>query len=157
METIINIKIICVGKIKEKYFTDGILEYKKRLSAFCNVQEIEVKEVNTNDFSKNIELEGENILEVIKPTDYVVALAILGKQLDSIEFSKKIEEHYTYSSSVITFVIGGSNGLSDKVLARSNYKLSFGKVTYPHQLMRLILFEQIYRAMMIINNHKYHK
>ena len=84
-------------------------------------------------------------------------MAILGKQLDSIEFSKKIEEHYTYSSSVITFVIGGSNGLSDKVLARSNYKLSFGKVTYPHQLMRLILFEQIYRAMMIINNHKYHK
>lgn len=157
MGTIINIKVVCVGKIKEKYFTDGIQEYKKRLNAFCNVEEIEVKEVNTDDIEKNIELEGENILNVIKPTDYVIALAILGKQLDSVEFSKMIEEHYIYSSSTITFVIGGSNGLSQKVLNRSNYKLSFGKVTYPHQLMRLILFEQIYRAMMIMNNHKYHK
>lgn len=157
MSTIINIKVICVGKIKEHYLADGIQEYKKRLNAFCNVQEIEVKEVNTDDTEKNIELEGENILNAIKPSDYVIALAILGKQLDSIEISKMIEEHYIYSTSVITFVIGGSNGLSDKVLARSNYKLSFGKVTYPHQLMRLILFEQIYRAMMIMNNHKYHK
>ena len=152
-----NIKIICVGKIKEKYFVDAINEYKKRLSAFCNIEEIEVKEVNTLEINKNVESEGSNIISQIKPSDYVISLAILGKQFDSIEFANMINNHYVYSSNPITFIIGGSDGLSKEVLDRSNLKLSFGKVTYPHQLMRVILYEQVYRAMMIINNHKYHK
>ncbi len=157
MGKILNIKIVCVGKIKEQYFTDAIKEYKKRLNVFCNIEEYEVKEINTDDTKKNIELEGENILNVIKSNDYVIALAIQGTLLDSVQLSKMIEEHYIYNTSTITLVIGGSNGLSDAVLKRSNYKLSFGKVTYPHQLMRVILYEQIYRSMMIMNNNKYHK
>ena len=152
-----NIKLICIGKIKEKYLTDGIEEYRKRLKAFCDFEIIELKEVNTDDINKNIESEGDLILNNIKKTDYVIALSIPGKNISSESFAQMIKEHYTYNSSVITFVIGGSNGLDNRVLQRSNYQLSFGKMTFPHQLMRLILLEQIYRCMMINNNHKYHK
>ena len=152
-----NIKLICIGKIKEKYLTDGIEEYRKRLKAFCDFEIIELKEVNTDDINKNIESEGDLILNNIKKTDYVIALSIPGKNISSESFAQMIKEHYTYNSSVITFVIGGSNGLDNRVLQRSNYQLSFGKMTYPHQLMRLILLEQVYRCMMINNNHKYHK
>ena len=152
-----NIKIICVGKIKEKYLTDGIEEYRKRLKLFCELELIELKEVNTDDINKNIEQEGDLILNSIKKTDYVIALSIPGKNISSEAFAEMIKDHYTYNSSTITFVIGGSNGLDNRVLQRSNYQLSFGKMTYPHQLMRLILLEQVYRCMMINNNHKYHK
>ena len=152
-----NIKIICIGKIKEKYLVDGIEEYKKRLKLFCDLELIELKEVNTDDINKNIESEGDLILNNIKKNDYVIALSIPGKNISSENFAQMIKEHYTYNSSIITFVIGGSNGLDNRVLQRSNYQLSFGKMTYPHQLMRLILLEQVYRCMMINNNHKYHK
>ena len=152
-----NIKIICIGKIKEKYLVDGIEEYKKRLKLFCDLELIELKETNTDDINKNIESEGELILNNIKKTDCVIALSIPGKNISSENFAQMIKDHYTYNSSVITFVIGGSNGLDNRVLQRSNYQLSFGKMTYPHQLMRLILLEQVYRCMMINNNHKYHK
>ena len=152
-----NIKLVCIGKIKEKYLVEGIEEYRKRLKLFCDLELVELKEVNTDDINKNIELEGDAILNNIKKTDYVVALSIPGKNISSESLAQMIKDHYTYNSSVITFVIGGSNGLDDRVLQRSNYQLSFGKMTYPHQLMRMILLEQVYRCMMINNNHKYHK
>lgn len=152
-----NIKLICIGKIKEKYLVDGIEEYRKRLKLFCDFEIIELKEVNTDDINKNIESEGDLILNSIKKTDYVIALSIPGKNISSEKFAEMIKDHYTYNSSVITFVIGGSNGLDNRVLQRSNYQLSFGKMTFPHQLMRLVLLEQVYRCMMINNNHKYHK
>lgn len=152
-----NIKIICIGKIKEKYLVDGIEEYRKRLKLFCDVELLELKEINTDDINKNIEQEGDLILNNIKKTDYVIALSIPGKNISSENLASMIKEHYTYNSSTMTFIIGGSNGLDNRVLERSNYQLSFGKMTFPHQLMRLVLFEQIYRCMMINNNHKYHK
>jgi 23S rRNA (pseudouridine1915-N3)-methyltransferase len=152
-----NIKIICIGKIKEKYLVDGIEEYRKRIKPFCDLELIELKEVNTPDIYKNIEQEGDLILNAIKKTDYVIALSIPGKNISSETFAQMIKDHYTYNASPITFVIGGSNGLDKRVLDRSDYELSFGKMTFPHQLMRLVLFEQVYRCMMINNNHKYHK
>lgn len=152
-----NIKIICIGKIKEKYLVDGIEEYRKRLKLFCDIELLELKEINTDDINKNIEQEGDLILNNIKKTDYVIALSIPGKNISSENLASMIKEHYTYNSSTMTFIIGGSNGLDNRVLERSNYQLSFGKMTFPHQLMRLVLFEQIYRCMMINNNHKYHK
>lgn len=150
-------KIICIGKIKEKYLIDGISEYKKRIEGFAKFEIIELKEVNTNDILKNIENEGKMILEKIKREDYVITLEILGKKLDSIAFSKHLEKILTYDSSNIIFIIGGSNGLSEEVKKRSNFKLSFSDMTFPHQLMRLILVEQIYRSLTIINNKEYHK
>lgn len=150
-------KILCVGKIKEKFLTDGILEYKKRIDGYSKIDIIEVKEFNTPDVSKNIENEGNEILSKINKDDYVITLEILGKKLDSVAFSKQIENIMNYHSSKIVFVIGGSNGLSDSVKNRSNFKLSFSDMTFPHQLMRLILIEQIYRALTIINNKEYHK
>lgn len=152
-----NIKIICIGKIKEKYLVDGILEYSKRLKLFCDLEIIELKETNTDDINKNIEQEGDLILNSIKKTDYVIGLSIPGKNISSEAMAEMINNHYTYNSSPIAFVIGGSNGLDKRVLDRCNYLLSFGKMTFPHQLMRMILLEQIYRCMMINNNHKYHK
>lgn len=152
-----NIRIICVGKIKENYLVQAIEEYSKRIKPFCDLEMIELKEINTEDINKNIEFEGIEILNAIRKNDYVIALSIPGKNISSEDFAGLIKEHYTYNSSIITFVIGGSNGLYSKVLQRSNYQLSFGKMTFPHQLMRVILLEQIYRCMMINNNHKYHK
>lgn len=152
-----KIKLIVVGKIKEKYFVDAINEYSKRLSAFCDLNLIEVKEINTDDIVKNIEEEGKNILSCIKEEDYVITMEILGKEYSSEELAEFIKNHYTYENKVLTFIIGGSNGLSKEVIKRSNKHLSFGKITYPHQLMRVILLEQIYRSMMINNNRSYHK
>ena len=152
-----KIKLIVVGKIKEKYFVDAINEYNKRLSAFCDLNLIEVKEVNTDDIVKNIEEEGKNILSCIKEEDYVITMEILGKEYSSEELAEFIKNHYTYENKVLTFIIGGSNGLSKEIIKRSNKHLSFGKITYPHQLMRVILLEQIYRSMMINNNRSYHK
>jgi len=150
-------KIVCVGKIKEDFITKGINEYTKRISGFTKLEIIEVKEVNTNNISNNILEEGNNILKKINKDDYVITLEIEGKSIDSVELSKQLESLRTYGNSSIVFVIGGSNGLSEDVKKRSNYKLSFSKFTFPHQLMRLILVEQIYRSLTIENNKEYHK
>ena len=151
------IKVICVGKLKEQFLVDGINEYKKRIEGLQKLQILELKEYNTLDISKNIENEGIEILSKITSDEYVITLEILGKKLDSIAFSKYLEKQFIYNTSIVTFIIGGSNGLSEKVKKRSDFALSFSDMTYPHQLMRLILMEQIYRALTIINHKEYHK
>ena len=153
----IDINLIVVGKIKEKYLQDGIDEYLKRIKPFCNLKLIEVKESNFFETDKNLSSEASLILNYIKKDDYVVTLEIEGKMLTSVELAQKIESHYSYSPKALTFIIGSSDGLSDEVKKRSDYKLSFSKMTFPHQLMRMIFLEQIYRALTIINNRKYHK
>ena len=153
----IDINLIVVGKIKEKYLQDGIDEYLKRIKPFCNLKLIEVKESNFFETDKNLSSEASLILNYIKKDDYVVTLEIEGKILTSVELAQKIESHYSYSPKTLTFIIGSSDGLSDEVKKRSDYKLSFSKMTFPHQLMRMIFLEQSYRALTIINNRKYHK
>lgn len=151
------IKILCVGKLKEDYLTSGIKEYLKRLDAWEKVEIIEVKEYLSSDIKKVIEVEGDYLLDRIDKNDFVITLAIEGKMLTSESLASKIDQLYTYGNSNITFVIGGSYGLSDKVKSRSSLALSFSKFTFPHQLMRLILLEQIYRAFTINNHKEYHK
>ena len=156
------IRIISVGKIKEKYLRDGIDEYSKRLSKFTKLEMIELKDVPAPDKLSLIEEEkikdeeGKEILSRIKD-EYCIALDLKGEMLDSVAFSKKIEDINTSGKSTITFIIGGSLGLSKKVLDRCDYKLSFSHMTFPHQLFKLILLEQIYRAYKILNNETYHK
>lgn len=152
-----GINLICIGKIKESYLREGILEYQKRLKPFCDFKIIELKEFNSNDIVKNISEEEKLILNNIREQDYVITLEILGQNLSSEDLAKKIKDILVYHSSDIVFVIGGSNGLGEKVLQRSDFRLSFGLNTYPHQLMRLIFMEQVYRVFMINNNTKYHK
>ena len=147
------IKIICVGKLKEKYFLDAEKEYLKRLGKYTKLQIIELPDYNY-DKEKTIYEEGKNILSKINDKDYVVTMEINGKQFNSIELSKFIDKNV---SSNIVFVIGGSYGLSEDVLKRSNYSLSFSNLTFPHQLFRILLLEQIYRSFKIINNESYHK
>lgn len=151
------IKIVCVGKIKESFLEDGIKEYQKRMEAWQKIQIIEVKETNTFSIERNIEEEGQKLLQKIAKDDWVITLEILGKNLTSNDFAKTINDLYTYGKTNLTFVIGGSNGLSDEVKRRGDLRLSFSTFTFPHQLMRLILMEQIYRAFTIINNKEYHK
>ena len=156
-----NIDIIAVGKIKEKYFTQAVEEYQKRLSRFVKftVTEVLDEKIPDNASEKEklliLEKEGEKILSKIKD-GFVVALCIEGKQLGSEEIADFLEKT-SMTSSRITFIIGGSLGLSDKVKQRAGLKLSFGKVTLPHQLMRVVLSEQIYRGFKILNNENYHK
>lgn len=158
-----KITIITVGKIKEKYFTDAISEYSKRLSRYCKLEIIQVADEKTPDGASEAletqikDKEGERILSNIKDGSYVVALAIEGNMLDSEELAEKIEKWGVSGVSQIVFVIGGSLGLSRAVLNRADYKLSFSRMTFPHQLMRVILLEQIYRAYRIIQNEPYHK
>lgn len=152
-----DIKLIVVGKIKEKYLDDAINEYVKRIKPFVNLNIIEIKELNYMESKRNLLEEGKNILKNIGSNDYVVTLEIDGKMFTSVEFSNFISNHYTYNNKVMTFIIGSSDGMSDEVKERSNYKLSFSKMTFPHQLMRVIFLEQLYRAFAIINNTKYHK
>lgn len=147
------IKIICVGKLKEKYLIEAIKEYKKRLSKYTKLEIIELPDYNYDQVKTKIE-EGKNILSKISEKDYVVTLEINGKELDSICLSSFIDSNI---SKNITFIIGGSNGLSDEVLKRANYSLSFSKLTFPHQLFRVLLLEQIYRSFKIMNNESYHK
>ena len=147
------IKIICVGKIKEKYFIDAIAEYKKRLAKYTSFDVVELPDYNY-DISKIIYEEGKNILSKINDRDFVIAMEISGNKMSSLELSKFIDSNI---SKNITFVIGGSYGLSSDVLKRADYKLSFSELTFPHQLFRVMLFEQIYRAFKIINNESYHK
>ncbi len=158
-----KISICCVGKVKESYFRGGIDEYKKRLGRYCNIEILEVSDEKTPDNASEAverqikEKEGERLLKNIKEDAYVIALAIDGKMLDSVELSEKINTLGIGGTSHIQFVIGGSLGLSDEVLKRADMKLSFSKMTFPHQLMRVILLEQIYRAYRIINHEPYHK
>lgn len=150
------IKILCVGKIKEKFFKDAIFEYSKRLSKYTNLQIIEVDDINSDNINTILDKEKDLIIKHISSKDYVITLEIEGKQLSSLELSKKIEELQIYNSSIV-FIIGGSYGLHQQIKDRADYKLSFSKLTFPHQLFRIILLEQIYRAYKIINNESYHK
>ncbi len=158
-----NIKVISVGKIKEKYIKLGIEEFTKRLSKYCTLENIEVDDEKAPESLSEKEMimikdkEGDKILAKIKDNSYVIALAIEGKMLSSEELAEKINNLGITGKSNIAFVIGGSLGLSDSVLKRADYKLSFSKMTFPHQLMKLILLEQIYRAYRITTGAPYHK
>ena len=149
------IKIITVGKIKEKYYTDAVNEYIKRLSKYTKIDLIEVKDEDY-DISKTLLTEKNSIMKYINDKDYIITLEIEGEELDSVSFAKKINDIQNNYSN-ITFIIGGSYGLHDDIKNMSNYKLSFSKMTFPHQLFRVMLLEQIYRAYKINNNETYHK
>lgn len=155
-----NIKILAVGKIKEKFSKDWILEFEKRLSPYCSfsVTEIPAEPIfDENSYEKYKLIEGEKILSQIKPDSYVITLEIEGKTLSSQGFADKIEELSSMGINEITFVIGGANGLSQEVSGRADFKLSFSKMTFTHQMIRLILIEQIYRAFKIIKHENYHR
>lgn len=158
-----KIAIVCVGKIKEKFYRDAIDEYAKRLSKYCKLEIIEVADEKTPDKASETgenqikEKEADRILEKIKEDTFVYTLEIKGKRYTSEAFAKELENKGTYGTSNIAFVIGGSLGLHEKVLKRSNGSISFSDMTFPHQLMRVILIEQIYRAYRIMNNEPYHK
>lgn len=158
-----KITILCVGKIKEKFFTMAIEEYSKRLSRYCKLKIIEVEDEKTPDnLSKANELkikeiEADRILKYIKDNIYVIALEIQGEMINSIELSQKIQQLAIEGKSDIIFIIGGSLGLDKRILDRADLKLSFSKMTFPHQLMRVILLEQIYRGYKIISREPYHK
>ncbi|WDW09020.1 23S rRNA (pseudouridine(1915)-N(3))-methyltransferase RlmH [Priestia aryabhattai] len=158
-----NISIITIGKLKEKYLKQGIEEYLKRLSSYAKVEIIELTDekapenLSESEMEQVKQKEGERILAKISDDTHVIALAINGKQKSSEELAKEIDSLATYGKSKVAFVIGGSLGLSSEVMKRSNAALSFSKMTFPHQLMRLVLVEQIYRAFRIIRNEPYHK
>ncbi len=158
-----KITILAVGKMKEKYFTDAVAEYKKRLSRYCKLEIIEVADEKTPDHAGTQEeelirrKEGERLKKYIKDGAYVISLAIQGKQYSSEEFSNKIHELGLYRESHIIFIIGGSIGLASDILKKSKELISFSKMTFPHQLMRIVLLEQIYRGYRIMNGEPYHK
>lgn len=158
-----QIDIICVGKVKEQYLRDAIGEYSKRLSRYCKLNILEVADEKTPEHaSEGVERqikakEGERIAKHIKPGAYVIALAIDGQQVTSEGFARKINQLGIQGVSHIQFVIGGSIGMDDAILRKANYKLSFSKMTFPHQLMRVILLEQVYRAYKINAHEPYHK
>lgn len=158
-----NITVISVGKIKEKYLVAGIAEYAKRLSKYCKLTLVEVADEKAPENLSEKDMlivkrrEGERILSRIKDNTYVVTLEIEGKQMTSEAFSKKIDKLMLDGVSNVVFVIGGSLGISKEVIARSDFKISFSKMTFPHQLMKMILLEQIYRGFRIIRNEPYHK
>lgn len=150
------IKIITVGNIKEKYLKDAIDEYLKRLKKYTNIEIIELKDEGLVEEQKAIQLEGEKILKNISPKDYLITLEIEGKEYTSEEFAEKINQIQIENSNIV-FVIGGSYGLSKEIKEKSKLHLSFSKMTFPHQLFRVFLLEQIYRAYKILNNESYHK
>ena len=158
-----NIYVLCVGKIKEKFYREAVCEYSKRLSKFCklNIIEVDDEEAGQNlspvQESNIKDKEGERILKKIPTNSYVFTLEIEGKKYDSVSFSKNLNDLCIKGQSSICFIIGGSLGLSDRIKGLSNAKLSFSDMTFPHQLMRVILLEQIYRAFKIIHNEPYHK
>lgn len=158
-----NIKIVCVGKLKEKYFKDGIAEYVKRMDRFAKIKIVQVpdekapEKLSPAEMEQVKEIEGKRILDKIKDKEYVYVTAIKGKERTSEDFAKELADLTTYGHSDITFVIGGSLGTSDAVNKRADDLISFGKFTMPHQLMRLVLVEQIYRAFMINSGSPYHK
>ena len=158
----LNINIVCVGKLKEKYWTDACSEYLKRLGAYCSAEVTEVKEeklpsnASAADEMKVIEAEGRNILEKISKTDFVIALDVKGKEKSSEEIAELLNK-ISVTHSAVAIIIGGSLGLSDEVKSRADVKLSFGRITLPHQLARVVALEQIYRAFKINANETYHK
>lgn len=158
-----KISIIVVGKIKEKFYRDAIAEYTKRLSRYCKLEILEVEDEKTPDKASELEemqikeKEAERIFKHIKDDAFVMTLEIAGKMFDSVEFADKIEKLGVQGTSHIQFIIGGSLGLHESVCKRSNLAVSFSKMTFPHQLMRVILLEQIYRGYRIINGEPYHK
>ena len=158
-----NILIVAVGKIREKYINSGIMEYRKRLSRYCKLDIIEIPDRQAPESFSTAQLEqvkaqeGEDILKNIRPGSYVIALDIKGRKMSSEEMAKYLDRLAVTGNSSITFVIGGSNGLSSKVLDRADMRLSFSDMTFPHQLMRLILLEQIYRWFKINRGEPYHK
>ena len=159
----IHINVICVGKLKEKYLQEALSEYCKRLSKYCNLNITELPDeklpANLNDslINKIKEKESNNILSHIEKNSYVIALDLNGKQYSSEDFSKKIDNICLNSSSNITFIIGGTLGLSKRVLNYSNELICFSKMTFPHQLIRIFLLEQIFRSFKILNNETYHR
>lgn len=153
---IMKVRVVCVGGIKEKFFTEAIEEYKKRLSRFCTFEIIEVDEASkTQNLEKKSEIEGELLLSKCKGV--IVALDSRGKMLSSPEIADFIKKKEVSGISELSFVIGGSNGLSEAVISKAGLVLSFGAITFPHQLFRVVLSEQIYRAFTILNNLPYHK
>ena len=158
----LNINIVCVGKIKEKYLKDAIDEYSKRLSKYCNLKIIELQDeklpskIYSSTINEVKEKECTKIIDAIKKDSYVICLDLKGKEISSEEFSKKIENISLNFNSTITFIIGGTLGLTEQVLQMSNEKLCFSKMTFPHQLIRLFLLEQIFRAFKISKNETYH-
>lgn len=159
----LHIQVVCIGKIKEKFFQEAVLEYSKRLSRFCSLSILELpdEKIPDNASEKSCELikekEGKNILSHIKKDSYVIALDLKGREYSSVDFSKKLEKLSPISNGSITFIIGGSLGISNEVLNFSNELICFSKMTFPHQLIRIFLLEQIYRAFKISNNETYHK
>lgn len=158
-----NITIVCIGKLKERYWAEAVQEYGKRLSKYCTLTISELKEERAPDNASPAEekavkeAEGRNILKQIKKEAYVIALEVKGKELTSEALSEKIESLGVAGKSDLVFLIGGSLGLSEEVLNRADFRLSFSKMTFPHQMMRVILLEQIYRSFKIIRNEVYHK
>lgn len=158
-----EIRVLSVGKIKERYLNDAIAEYAKRLSRYCKLTFLQVADEKTPDkasdaLNKQIkDTEGQRLMKNIREQDYVIALAIDGKMPDSVELSEKIQKLGVEGKSSVVFVIGGSLGLSDIVLSRADEKISFSRMTFPHQLMQVILLEQIYRSYRIMNHEPYHK
>lgn len=158
-----NIKIVCVGKLKEKYFKDAIAEYQKRLSRFAKIEIVQVPDEKAPEKLSEAQqeqvkkLEGDRILSKIKEREYVYVTAIKGKERTSEDFAKELSDLAFYGHSDVTFVIGGSLGTSQAVNKRADDLISFGKLTLPHQLMRVVLIEQIYRGFMINNGSPYHK
>lgn len=151
-----NIKIVCVGNIKERFFRDACDEYIKRLGRFGKINITEIKECRGGD-TQDVDAEGKLILKTLSKTDFNIALCVEAKQLTSENLAQLFEEKSVSGTSCITFVIGGSDGLSDEVKNFCDFKLGFSKMTFPHQLMRVILLEQVYRAFKISNNESYHK
>lgn len=150
------IKILCVGKVKEKYFKDAIEEYTKRISKFTKLEIIEVNDIDNPNINIILEKERDLLLKHINDRDYIITMEIEGNNIDSIELSKKIDSTFINYPN-ITFIIGGSYGIHNDIKKLSNYKLSFSKMTFPHQLFRIMLLEQVYRAYKILNNESYHK
>ena len=157
-----NIKIYAIGKCKD-FYKSGIDEYAKRLSTYCKLQIVELKDESIPDkpsasqISKAIEVEGSRVLALLKPNEYLVSLDLNQKEMDSVEFSEFLKRKLEVNGANISFVIGGSYGLSDALKKRANASISFSKMTFPHQLARLILLEQIFRAFKILSNETYHK
>lgn len=150
------IKVICIGKIKEEYLRDAIKEYQKRLSKYTKLEIIELNDINNENTQIVLNKEKEEIIRYINKSDYIICLDIDGKEITSVDFSKKIDKIFNINSN-ITFLIGGSYGIHQDIKNLANERISFSKLTFPHQLFRVMLLEQIYRSFKIMNNETYHK
>ena len=150
------IKIITVGNLKEKYLKDAVEEYLKRIKKYTNIEIIEIKDEGLVEESKAIELEGEKIKKHLTGKEYIITLEIEGKQMTSLEFANRLERIQIENSNIV-FIVGGSYGISNEIINKSNMHLSFSKMTFPHQLFRVILLEQIYRCFKVNHNERYHK